>query len=248
MSKWCSTPSSEQIEREIGQTKQMVLCQGKSVYEVILESDDFQKQQSSWRNVTDNLHEEVRFDIVQNPTVKYVIIIEISSDIAAVWKWVRKALVNFLKYDLPDNSEVAIVTFSSKRQVVHKLVKLDSVRVRARLADSVPDTAFKLSKSEERCLICGIRVTMDQVLKNQEQGAHLVILTQGDKGTVSMREEEIIYEYETYYNIKISSLVVQLSVRRPILPFFAKIAKPALEGAHGFTKKKMTIFICPLGL
>lgn len=74
--------------------------------------------------------------------VKYVKISEISNDMGVIGNKVRKVLVIFLKYDMPDNSEVTIATFSSRRKVLHQLVKLDSDRLRARVADSVTNPAF----------------------------------------------------------------------------------------------------------
>ena len=50
-------------------------------------------------------------------------------------------VINYLiiRYDLPLNSKMAIVTFSNDSVVRHPMVRVDGDDVRGRLADTIPD-------------------------------------------------------------------------------------------------------------
>ncbi len=65
-----------------------------------------------------------RIDIVRQPLPRYVLLIETSSSLSPVWKWVRKAVQNLIRYVVPDNSNVAVVTFNTKAKVEHGMVQL----------------------------------------------------------------------------------------------------------------------------
>ena len=69
---------------------------------------------------------------------------------ARVWKWARKAAQNLVRYELPDMAELAVITFNNESRVEHNLVRLSSERVRSRLADTIPDSPNKLSRTDDR--------------------------------------------------------------------------------------------------
>jgi hypothetical protein len=62
-----------------------------------------------------SLYSAVSIKVVREPSPKYVLIIETSSSMIDqnLWKWVHKAAQKFIRYDLIDNSRLAIVTFSN---------------------------------------------------------------------------------------------------------------------------------------
>ena len=45
------------------------------------------------------------------------------------WKWINKAAQKFIRYDLPVNSNLAIVTFSNESKVEHNMVQVHSDQV-----------------------------------------------------------------------------------------------------------------------
>ena len=45
------------------------------------------------------------------------------------WKWINKAAQKFIRYDLPVNSNLAIVTFSNDSKVEHNMVQVHSDQV-----------------------------------------------------------------------------------------------------------------------
>jgi hypothetical protein len=94
-----------------------------------------------------------------------------------LWKWVHKSAQKFIRYDLVDNSRLAIVTFSDNSQVQHGLSSLSDERSRARMADTIPDK-YKVQRSpNQRCVVCGFQTAMQKVLSGDESGAHLILVT-----------------------------------------------------------------------
>ena len=211
MKGWCDKDHSKS---EIGPGKHNVLCEGRSVPDVIFSHEDFKRR--TQRSVRVNHSLVPTFDVVRQPHAKYVLLIETSHAMSHVWKWVRKAAQNLIKYELPDNTNVAIVTFNSEAVVSHHLTPLTSERVRSRLADTIPDTANKLSRSDDRCVICAVKVAMDQVLRNKEAGGDLILVTHGDKRTMSDDDKEILSEYVKYYNVRVSSVLIPMSGQTPL--------------------------------
>ena len=47
------------------------------------------------------------------PEVKYILAVETSAAMVnlEMWKWVNKAVQKFIRYDLPSNTEVGVVSF-----------------------------------------------------------------------------------------------------------------------------------------
>lgn len=93
VTRWCeAAPQS----MPVSPTKQNILCGGRSALEVILGNRDLAQLTGS-----SQLQRSLvpRFDIVRDPLPKYVLLIETSAAMADVWKWVRKASQNLIRYD-----------------------------------------------------------------------------------------------------------------------------------------------------
>ena len=101
------------------------------------------------------------------------------------WKWINKAAQKFIRYDLPVNSNLAIVTFSNNSKVEHGMVQVHSDQVRARLADTIPDK-YHLSRSDKRCVLCAMQKVIHEVVSDHKAGTHIVLLTQGGPDTLSL--------------------------------------------------------------
>ena len=61
--------------------------------------------------------------VVKQPKPKYVLVLESSSSMSKLdlWKWVSKAVHKFIRNDLPEQSKVAVVTFSNDSSIEHNL-------------------------------------------------------------------------------------------------------------------------------
>ncbi len=230
--KFCDADNIWHRKDALAPTKHNVLCEGKSSQEVILSHPDFDGRQPNIDRLNNNNNNDedilsesstdlpldsdrltspaVTMNIVREPGPKYVLIIESSSSMIDqnLWKWVHKAAQKFIRYDLVDNSRLAIVTFNNESKVQHNLAPLSDERSRARLADTIPDK-YKVQRSpSQRCVICGVQTAMQKVLAGEEAGAHLILITRGDNNTLSITDEKMILEHIQQFQIKFSAILL----------------------------------------
>ena len=164
-------------ENVLAPTKHNVLCRGRSALDVILSHPDFVYRNPAERETAEvDLRPEIK--VMREPEPQYVLVIETSSslDDYGQWKWINKATQKFIRYDLPLNSNLAIVTFSNTSSVRHPMVRVDGDDVRGRLADTIPDK-YHLTRSEVKCLLCGVQKAIHDVLRNDMAGAHIILIT-----------------------------------------------------------------------
>ena len=122
-------------------TKHNIICDGKSAADVIESHEDFAHRMShplegaaSKKRIAQEEYPklEPEITVVRDPTEKYVIILETSAsmDDHGQWKWINKAAQKFIRYDLPLNSHMAIVTFSNTSRVEHPMAQIYSDDIR----------------------------------------------------------------------------------------------------------------------
>ena len=202
-----------------GPTKHNVLCEGRSSLDVINAHQDFAKQKQI---TTSNI--EPIFEVVREPLEQYVLVMETSSsmDNQGQWKWINKAAQKFIRYDLPVNSNLAIVTFSNDSKVEHNMVQVHSDQVRARLADAIPDK-YHLSRSDKRCVLCAMQKVIHEVVSDHQAGTHIVLVTRGGSDTLSLTDENILRGHILDYNIKLSAILLPDSGTNNYLAFYDQI-------------------------
>lgn len=228
--------SADQI-LNMGPTKQNVICKGQSALDVILGHEDFLTQRGRSSSAPAESIEDVKridpeIKVVREPESQYVLIMETSASMDShnQWKWINKAAQKFIRYDLPLHSNLAIVTFSNQSRVAHVMSAIHSDEARARLADTVPDK-YHLSHTDVKCLLCGVQQAIQEVLRGNMAGAHLVLLTRGSTDTLSISDEQTIEEYVKYYHLKVSSILIPESQKLP-LAFYDSIAQASGGTSH----------------
>ena len=195
-------------------TKQNVLCDGRSALEVIMAHRDFVGRRHGGQGSSvqrQSLDPEIR--IVREPATKYVLAIDTSSSMAADdhWRWVHKAAHKFIRYDLPVDANLAILTFNERAKLEHPLVQVASDEVRARLADTVP-VRYHLGTKEQSCLLCALRLIFEEVLRPAASvvaGTHIVIVSRPPN--VHLQEAEERAQVQTLLaanNARLSVIVV----------------------------------------
>jgi len=218
---WCNQTNQISKKFNLSPSKQNILCGARSAKTIISANKDF-KNLSGEKQLQRSLIP--RFDIVRDPPPKYVLLIETSSAMADKWKWVRKAAQNLIRYVVPDNSPLAVITFNSVARVEHPLVQLTMESARSRMADSIPDSPNKLGQSAEGCVTCGIQVAMEQVLKGKEAGGHIIIITKEHINAFSFVQEENIKSSVLSFGVRVSSIVLGGSAPNPFYPTLADIS------------------------
>ena len=184
-------------------TKQAVLCQGLSAQDVISRHADFIKVQSGTGSGID-LTPEIR--IVRGPPTKFVLAIDTSATMNDHWRWIVKAAHKFIRYDMPVNSNLAVLTFNDKAKIEHPLIEVTSDDIRGRLADLIP-VKYHLSTGERSCVACLVQTVFKDVLKNNMAGAHIILVTHGNReiNTVEMTEMKNLVINN---NAKLSSIII----------------------------------------
>ena len=130
-----------------------------------------------------------------------------SMDIDEQWKWINKAAQKFIRYDLPVNSNLAIVTFSDTAKVEHNMVQVHSDQVRARLADTIPDK-YHLSKSDKRCVKCAVKKVLEKVVSDQKTGTRIILVTQGGPESFSIDDQTELRSQIVRHSIKMSTIII----------------------------------------
>jgi len=199
---WCNP---KELKMPIAPTKHNILCSARPASLVIAENSDF-----SDLAVSNQLQRSLvpTFHVVREPLPKYVLLIETSSKMVDSWKWIRKAIQNLVRYELPEESNVAIVTFNDEAQVESQLVTLASDSARSRVADTIPDSANKLGHTAQGCVSCAVQVAVDQVLSGKESGGHLIVITSGDREHLSVNRMDNIKTMMDTFGIRMSSIML----------------------------------------
>lgn len=219
-------------------TKHNGLCSGKSAMEVILNHNDFNRHRRSSLSsarpvVSTSINSRalipprvVSVRVVRRPYPKYVLVMESSSSMNkfGLWKWISKAAQKFIRYDLPSSSQIAIVTFSNVSVVRHSLAELGEER--NGIADSIPDKYKVQRSSNKRCIFCGIKMAMDNVLLKDGDvaaGAHIVLITRGTNEPLPLQEQNAILKYAKDNKVRFSSIL--LPEDSPSNSFYDKLSK-----------------------
>lgn len=186
-------------------TKQLVLCEGKSSQQVIESHPDFigiRTDNEPMRAIVPEIK------IVKEPRMKYILAIETTASMeeGEDWKWVNKAAQKLIRYDLPINSDLAVVTFNNMTRVEHPLVRIEDEDTRAKLADTIPGK-YHLANHDTRCVACVLQ-TVPSILDGDTVGSHVILITRAGSDSLSLTDEKIITEYVKNHGIKISTIMI----------------------------------------
>ena len=183
-------------------TKHNVICDGRSTLDIIENSVDY-----ALTNATKNVNFETRINpqivVVQEKVPKIALVLEVSQSMAADedWKFINKATQKLIRYDLPDSTQLAVVTFSNRSQVEAPITLVKGSR--GHLADIIPDK-YRLNADDERCVLCGVKTVMERVLGDHKEGAHIIIVTRGSNDTLNNSDQSTLREYAEYYQVSLN--------------------------------------------
>ena len=187
----------ERIAGEPGPTKQRVMCEGQGAWEVIMGSGDLERGQRRGSRAL-----PPRIDVVTAPPPSIVLVMEITPSMTDNddWKYINKAAHKLIKYDLPDDTRLAVVSFTNESRVEAPLTMLRGSR--GHLADIIPDK-YRLGGEEARCLMCGVEMALGQVLGEHKEGAHLILVTRAGEDSLDTSDMATLREYAEYYQVNI---------------------------------------------
>ena len=202
---------SNRTRRTLAPTKQAVLCQGRSAMDVILSHQDFYDLPEKTRQTGDIAPQ---LTIVREPSAKYVLAIETSALMSEgeTWRWIEKATNKFIRFDVPGNSLVSILTFAGTGQtdtvsIEHPLVQVTSDAVRSQLADTIPGK-YHLSTEQQTCATRAVQTAVEEVLQGNTAGAHIILVSSGDKNCLTAEDQKMIVKYVNMNNLKLSTISI----------------------------------------
>ena len=165
---------SDNLDCNIEASKHETLCTGRSVREVIEDSKGFSLLKNHINRPNwETFAPEIKF--VRQKRERIVIVMETAETLRGQWKFLAKAVKNLILHNLPEGSEVGLVTFSSSGRIEFPLTKLDAV-TRARVADIVPDK-YRLASTDLRCVECGLETALRLA---EAAPSHLLLITSND--------------------------------------------------------------------
>jgi len=186
-------------------SRQALLCGGKTFEEVIGEHPD------SRRVKTDNepmraIVPEIR--VIREPEVKYVLAIETTASMLEGdhWKWVNKAAQKLIRYDLPVNTSISIVSFNNVTKIENHLEVLTE-DARERIADTIPGK-YQIADNDNRGVVRLFQKIIGEVLSEDMGGVHVILITSGGEDSLTVNDEETITKYVQKYGIKISTVMI----------------------------------------
>ncbi|ROT62612.1 putative epithelial chloride channel protein-like [Penaeus vannamei] len=160
-------------------TRHNLLCGGRSVWEVLRASPDFQNNRNAEEAPTES---DVAFRYVRAQPPRIVLLID-DTDVMNVqkrWEFVRKAVRKVVTYDVPDGHSVGLVVFDSAAATKYPLTRLTDGATREKVGSSLPRNPSR-EPHHKRCLLCGLREAL-RMLRQDSTGSgagHVVLLTAG---------------------------------------------------------------------
>ena len=198
------TRYSDSSEAGLALTKHNIICRGRSALSVIKSHRDFQGPR-----LRRTLETGLRLRVVTEAGPRYVLALDTSGLMAASghWVWVTKAAHKFIRLDLPENSELAIVTFSSTAQLEHSMVRVAGEEERGVLADTIPGRYhLDTGNPGPGCVTC-VMETLGQMWG--DRGLDLVMITLDQ--VMAGESEARVAEMAARNNIRVSTVLLPSS-------------------------------------
>ncbi|CAB4064686.1 CLCA3_4 [Lepeophtheirus salmonis] len=199
-------------------TKQFTLCQGKSSSQIIHDHKDFQ----SLSRLFHHPHpESTLVSFVREPIKKYLFFVEASSTVAnsGLWKWISKATQNLIRYDLPEGSEISIVTYSNETFVMAKSAILKNNKIRGQLADRMPSKQQVKASSEKSFVSVAFDFIISNKLGLDSSGTKIVIIKRdSDEDGLNREWEQKLINYTRRNQVQFSTILFRDSHHGTIQP------------------------------
>jgi len=182
---FCDDISEENIHHTEVPTKQNLYCDGKSSWSVIMENADFI---NGANEPATGLDTEPEFVIVKPTNTKYVIVMDVSLSMVPHPPYfidralnMKDAAKRFVKYEVEDGTEVAMVVFSdvvpTYDPVIYHMKPIDDT-TRDEMVDAINDMEF----TGKTCIGCGL----DRALNwagglEGASGGVIILITDGEQ-------------------------------------------------------------------
>lgn len=168
-------------------TRHNLACHGKSIWEVMRASTDFQDSSNSEGRAVDSL---VSLRYVYPQRQRIVLLVDDTNVMNSQkrWDFMRKAVRKVVTYDIPEAFSVGLAVFDSRAKVKHSLTPLVDYDVREKVGSSLPRNPSVVGENQ-RCVLCGIKTSLDMLKKNGGTGGNIILVT-GGSSTISDADKQ----------------------------------------------------------
>ena len=200
-------------------TRQQEMCGGRSRSQVVNEHADLARVRTDGEPLR-ALVPEVR--VVRRSPEKLIIAVETTQGMLEddAWRWVNKAVQKLVRWDLPEATDLAVVSFSNSSRVEWAGV-LWGQEERDTAADSVP-AKYQLASHGALCVSCLVQSVVGGMLDGRR--GHLVLLTRGSQGSLSLTDEAVIDTLVSNSGLRLSSLLLPSNSSGTPLAFYDTVA------------------------
>ncbi|KAK8721499.1 hypothetical protein OTU49_012749 [Cherax quadricarinatus] len=192
-------------------TRHNLLCSGKSVWEVLRASPDFQNN----RNIEGRLQEsDVTVKYVRARLPRIVLLVEDTSVMIVQkrWDFMRKAVRKLVTYDVPDGYSVGLVVFDSIAATKYPLTTLTDGATREKVGSSLPRNPSQEGE-HKRCIVCGLREAL-RLLRQDGPGGHIVMVT-GGSGSLAESEATEAMHMLSDSSVSLHAIIYPLTEKYP---------------------------------
>ncbi|XP_069992255.1 calcium-activated chloride channel regulator 1 [Penaeus vannamei] len=200
--------------------RQNALCRHRSVWDVILDHEDFADGNNppgdNTRDVTP------KFTFIQPVPTRYVIVVEDTAimNIQKRWEFLRKAVRKLLVYDVPAGSKVGVVLFDQTARTKLPLTPTpETLDERQRLAtSSLPRNPSRIAQSQ-KCIICGlqeaVRMLEGDIDQRSASGGVILLITSGSPIPLVPFDVEQLGTVVTQRGARVVPIIYPVTDRNP---------------------------------
>uniref|UniRef100_A0A2P2I9G5 Epithelial chloride channel protein-like n=1 Tax=Hirondellea gigas TaxID=1518452 RepID=A0A2P2I9G5_9CRUS len=172
-------------------TRHNLVCDGKSVWEVLRASQDFQDSSNNNGRDVDSL---ATLRYVHPQRQRIVMLVDDTNVMNSQkrWDFMRKAVRKVMAYDIPDGFSVGIVVFDSRSKVKHHITPLVDHDIREKVGSSLPRNPSVIGENQ-RCVVCGIKRSLELLRKNGgNYGGNIILITAGSSTLNEQEKQKVI--------------------------------------------------------
>ncbi|XP_066987727.1 calcium-activated chloride channel regulator 1-like isoform X1 [Macrobrachium rosenbergii] len=207
---------NDKTHNRVAPTKHNALCGGRSVWEIMQQTEDFIAGRNLAGNGSRGLDPSFKF--VQESSPRFVFVIENTAtmNLQRRWEFLRKAMRRVVVYDVPSGSRVGVVTFhsTSETQASMTYIEGEDYELRQRVGSALPRNPSLVPESQ-KCILCGLQEAIRVIGENDQSsaGATVVLITTGS-GPTPVQEVSEMMRLAKSHQVKIEVVLYPLSERR----------------------------------
>ncbi|XP_069959397.1 calcium-activated chloride channel regulator 1 isoform X4 [Cherax quadricarinatus] len=175
---FCSGPNSGHPHNPVAPTKQNLFCGGRSVWEVMLEHQDFAND----ANPPTERYVDPDIQIIQHADANYALVLDYSGSMNDHYRIhkLRKTARRWILHEVTAGSYVAIIKFNQRASLVHRLMQITDDASRKILADSIETKADGGTSIGAGLYVAVKKVGTDKILAGVKNPV-ILLITDGEE-------------------------------------------------------------------